>query len=102
MLALKPKADTVALAFGFQEVAVPVLISKSSGASEVIKHALKVDFWDTEGMADKIVAVLRHAPLGQTLRRHGVIDIRRLTWDDAAGRCERVYEDVVASMNPAR
>jgi glycogen synthase len=81
---------------------VPVLISKSSGASEVIKHALKVDFWDTEGMADKIVAVLRHAPLGQTLRRHGVIDIRRLTWDDAAGRCERVYEDVVASMNPAR
>lgn len=79
---------------------VPVLISKSSGASEVITHALKVDFWDTEGMADKIVAVLRHAPLGQTLRRHGVIDIRRLTWDDAAGRCERVYKEVVSSMLP--
>jgi glycogen(starch) synthase len=77
---------------------VPVLISKSSGASEVITHALKVDFWDTEAMADKIVAVLRHPPLGQTLRRHGVIDIRRLTWDDAAGRCQRVYGEVVAAM----
>jgi glycosyltransferase involved in cell wall biosynthesis len=80
---------------------VPVLISKSSGASEVITHALKVDFWDTEAMADKIVAVLRHPPLGQTLRRHGVIDIRRLTWDDAAARCERVYVDVVAAMTAA-
>ncbi len=80
---------------------VPVLISKSSGASEVITHALKVDFWDTEAMADKIVAVLRHPPLGQTLRRHGVIDIRRLTWDDAADRCERVYNEVIAAMDSA-
>ncbi|MDP7028712.1 MAG: glycosyltransferase [Phycisphaerales bacterium] len=77
---------------------VPVLISKSSGASEVLTHALKCDFWDTEAMADKIVAVLRHPPLGQTLRRHGVIDIRRLTWADAAARCEQVYEDVSAAM----
>jgi glycosyltransferase involved in cell wall biosynthesis len=77
---------------------VPVLISKSSGASEVISHALKVDFWDTEAMADKIVAVLRHPPLGQTLRRHGVIDIRRLTWGDAAARCEKVYSEVVEAM----
>jgi glycosyltransferase involved in cell wall biosynthesis len=77
---------------------VPVLISKSSGASEVISHALKVDFWDTEAMADKIVAVLRHPPLGQTLRRHGVIDIRRLTWGDAGARCEKVYDEVVQAM----
>ncbi len=77
---------------------VPVLISKSSGASEVLTHALKCDFWDTESMADKIVAVLRHPPLGQTLRRHGVIDVRRLTWDDAAAKCGRVYEQLAAAF----
>ena len=77
---------------------VPALISKSSGASEVLTHALKCDFWDTEAMADKIVAVLRHPPLGQTLRRHGVIDIRRLTWADAAAKCEHVYDEVSAAM----
>ena len=77
---------------------VPVLISKSSGASEVLTHALKCDFWDTEAMADKIVAVLRHPPLGQTLRRHGVIDIRRLTWADAAAKCGTVYQEVAAAM----
>ena len=35
---------------------VPVIMSKQSGVSEVIEHALKVDFWDTDEMANKIVA----------------------------------------------
>ncbi len=39
---------------------VPVIISKQSGVSEVLDHALKVDFWDVNEMANKIVAVLRH------------------------------------------
>ena len=41
---------------------VPVLVSKQSGVSEVLQHVLKVDFWDVEEMANKIVAVLRHPP----------------------------------------
>lgn len=77
---------------------VPVLISRTSGASEVLSHVLKCDFWDTEAMADRMVAVLRHPPLQQTLRREGVIDVRRLTWDDAAAKCETVYEEVVEAM----
>ncbi len=47
---------------------VPVIISKQSGVSEVLSHALKVDFWDVNEMANKIVAVLRHPPLASTLR----------------------------------
>ncbi|MHC5114297.1 MAG: glycosyltransferase family 4 protein, partial [Planctomycetota bacterium] len=77
---------------------VPVLISRSSGVSEVLTHALKVDFWDVDDMANKIIAVLRHAPLGQTLRQHGAMEVRRLTWEGAARRCWEVYEDVVAEM----
>lgn len=78
---------------------VPALISKSSGVSEVLTHALKVDFWDIDDMANKIVAVLRHPPLSQTLRKHGQFEIRRLTWDGAADRCEQVYR---AAAAPAR
>jgi glycosyltransferase involved in cell wall biosynthesis len=80
---------------------VPVLISKSSGVSEVLTHALKVDFWDTEAMADKMLAVLRYPPLGRTLRRSGPMDIRRLTWDDAARKCRKAYEEVAAAMGSA-
>ena len=71
---------------------VPVIISKQSGVSEVLTHALKVDFWDTAEMANKILAVLRHPPLGQTLREHGAIEVRRLTWEGAAMEMTRLYE----------
>ncbi|MBX3387756.1 MAG: glycosyltransferase [Phycisphaeraceae bacterium] len=71
---------------------VPVIISKQSGVSEVLTHALKVDFWDIDEMANKIVAVLKHPPLGQTLREHGAFEVRKLTWDGAAAKCVRVYE----------
>src|SRR5688500_15022169 len=35
---------------------VPVIISEQSGVSEVVQNALKVDFWDINEMANKIVA----------------------------------------------
>ncbi|MCG3128502.1 MAG: D-inositol-3-phosphate glycosyltransferase [Phycisphaerae bacterium] len=76
---------------------VPVLISKQSGVAEVLTHALKVDFWDIDEMANKIIAVLRHPPLQNTLRDHGRIEVGRLTWSEAAERCEEVYRQMVAS-----
>lgn len=78
---------------------VPVIISKQSGVSEVLTHALKVDFWDVDEMANKIVAVLRHPPLSQTLREHGQMEMRKLTWDGAAQRCTQVYGQAIHSMN---
>ena len=78
---------------------VPVIISKQSGVAEVLTHALKVDFWDINEMANKIIAVLRHPPLSQTLRQHGSFEVRRLSWTDAARSCVQVYEDAVRAMN---
>jgi len=71
---------------------VPVLISKQSGVAEILTHALKVDFWDIDEMANKIVAVLRHPPLQATLRDHGGFEVRRFSWTDAAANCVKVYE----------
>jgi len=76
----------------------PALISKQSGVSEVLTHALKVDFWDVDEMANKIVAVLRHPPLRQTLMEHGELDVRRLTWEGAAERCLQVYRSVIKGV----
>jgi glycosyltransferase involved in cell wall biosynthesis len=75
---------------------VPVLISKQSGVSEVLTHALKVDFWDINEMANKIVAVLRHPPLQKTLREHGAFEVRKFSWTDTAKGCISVYEEVLA------
>ena len=76
---------------------VPVLISKQSGVSEVLTHALKVDFWDIHEMANKIIAVLRHPPLRKTLREHGAFEVRKFSWADAAKDCMDVYEEAMKS-----
>jgi glycosyltransferase involved in cell wall biosynthesis len=75
---------------------VPVLISKQSGVSEVLRHVLKVDFWDVNEMANKIVAVLRYPPLQITLREQGNFEVRKLRWEDAARSCERIYQEAAA------
>jgi glycogen synthase len=77
---------------------VPVIISKQSGVSEVLTHALKVDFWDIDQMANKIVAVLRHPPLGETLREHGAFEVRKLTWDGAATKCVESYKRAIGAQ----
>jgi glycogen(starch) synthase len=77
---------------------VPVIISKTSGVSEVLKHALKVDFWDVDEFANKIIAVLRHPSLADTLRNNADLELRKLTWDGAAQKCLDVYGDAIAAM----
>jgi glycosyltransferase involved in cell wall biosynthesis len=71
---------------------VPVIISKQSGVAEVLHHVLKVDFWDTDDLANKILAVLRHPPLAQTLRQHGQKEVRQFSWHDSARRIVELYE----------
>ncbi|MGC9454342.1 MAG: glycosyltransferase [Phycisphaerae bacterium] len=75
---------------------VPVIISKQSGVSEVLTHALKVDFWDIDEMANKILGVLRHQPLQSALRQYGQIEVRRMTWRDSAAKLKQIYEELTA------
>jgi glycosyltransferase involved in cell wall biosynthesis len=71
---------------------VPVLISRQSGLAETFQNALKVDFWDINEMANKMVAVLRHPPLAQVLRTNGRREALRFRWEDAAAKVHEVYQ----------
>ncbi|WP_432798800.1 glycosyltransferase [Poriferisphaera sp. WC338] len=77
---------------------VPVIVSKTAGVAEVVNHALKVDFWDTKQIADRILAVLNHPVLAAELRKRAEIDVRKLTWDDAARKCAHVYDTARQSV----
>lgn len=74
---------------------VPVIISKQSGVSEVIRHCLKVDFWDIDELTNKILAVLEHCELKQEMIRHGKAEVLGLNWDIPAEKCIRVYNEVI-------
>lgn len=73
----------------------PVLISKQSGVSEIISHCLRVDFWDIDEMANKIVAVLNYPELKETLSRHGLEEIKKISWQDAGKKCREIYEELL-------
>lgn len=77
---------------------VPVLISKQSGVAEVLTHVLKVDFWDVNEMANKILAVLKYPPLQLTLREHGNFEVRRLRWEGAAQKCLDIYRGMLTPV----
>lgn len=69
----------------------PVLISKQSGVSEVLKHALRVDFWDVEEMANKILAAVKYEPLNRQLREYSRNELMQLSWRKAAHKVKEVY-----------
>ena len=75
---------------------VPVLMSKQSGVAEVVTHALKVDFWDINEMANKMIAVLKRPPLQKTLRTNGFHEASKFTWEDSAKKIAKIYDEVIA------
>jgi glycosyltransferase involved in cell wall biosynthesis len=79
---------------------VPVIISKQSGVSEVLSHALKVDFWDVDEIANKIIAVLKYQPLRATLTNNGNFELRKLRWEDTAAKCAEIYSQCIGCEAP--
>src|SRR5579859_3479417 len=76
----------------------PVLVSKQSGVSEVVRNCLKVDFWDVNDMADKITAVVQNDALRDTLHGNSYQEFSRLSWNDAADKMLRIYDQQVAKV----
>jgi glycogen synthase len=77
------------------ERGVPVIVSRQSGSSELLRNALKMDFWDVAGLAAKIVSVLRYRALAAELQEAGRAEARQLDWGWVAERTESVYREVV-------
>jgi glycosyltransferase involved in cell wall biosynthesis len=73
----------------------PVIISRQSGVAEVLKHALKVDFWDIQKLADRIINALIHAELREDIVAMAREELKRLHWDAAAQKCIEVYRSAV-------
>ncbi len=76
---------------------IPVIMSKQSGAREVLGHSLCADFWDVDKMAHYILAALHYHALHRTLSQKGSHEIKSLTWDTQAEKLHKMY----AEMHPA-
>ncbi len=73
----------------------PVLVSKQSGVAEIMKNALKVDFWDVNEMANKILAVLSYSALPESLKKEGFREIKNFNWSKSADDVLKIYETLL-------
>ncbi len=73
----------------------PTIISKQSGVAEVLTHTLKADFWDTEELANKILAGLKYKTLHRQLVVSGKEQIRGLSWEKVSEKVKAVYKKLV-------
>ena len=71
------------------------IVSKQSGVSEVIKHCLKVDFWDINELSNKIISTIRYRALQDTLKDNGYYEVKKFNWDVPAQKCIDVYNEVI-------
>lgn len=72
----------------------PVITSKTSGVSEVIKNCLRVDFWDEDEMAKQILAVLNFPSLKEELKENMRKDLQELSWAKVAEKTLEFYKEV--------
>ncbi len=74
---------------------VPVIISKQSGVSEILTHAVKTDFWDIDAMADSIYGILNYPALANMFIKNGKEEVIRLKWDNSARHVRDIYYRIV-------
>ncbi|MFT4312756.1 MAG: glycosyltransferase family 4 protein [Candidatus Woesearchaeota archaeon] len=72
----------------------PTMITRTSGCSEVIHHALKIDFWDIHQMANKVLAVLEYPQLKQELKLNGQAQVSSMNWSKPATLCKTLYHSL--------
>lgn len=69
----------------------PVIVSKNSGASEIMQSSIPLDFWDTDLMADKIVHLLKDQGFARQVVSGQLRDLDRADWSQSASKIKQVY-----------
>ena len=70
---------------------VPVIISKQSGVAEILTHAIKIDFWDINAMADAIYALVKYPALSNEFKKHARVEVDNLQWKNSARHVRDIY-----------
>ncbi|MFZ5376634.1 MAG: glycosyltransferase family 4 protein [Patescibacteria group bacterium] len=69
----------------------PVVLSKTSGVSEVMPAAIAVDFWDIELMSKKVVELLEDRGYRAEVTAGQLNDLKKMEWNRATARIRQVY-----------
>ncbi|MEK9149112.1 MAG: glycosyltransferase family 1 protein, partial [Candidatus Desantisbacteria bacterium] len=74
---------------------VPIIISKRAGVAEVLGDAMMGDFWDTQKLADRIIALLSNEELALDMVKRCQAEIQAISWNNAGGKIKAVYQSLL-------
>jgi glycosyltransferase involved in cell wall biosynthesis len=63
--------------------------------AEVLKNAIKIDFWDIDAMADAIFALLHYQSISKMFKELGSEELKQLKWEHVAAKLVTVYENTL-------
>lgn len=69
----------------------PTIISRQSGISEVLNNCFKVDFWDVDEMAHKVLSLLRYDNLHSHMRTLAFSEMSCFDWEIPANKFHDLY-----------
>jgi len=79
-----------------------LIISKQTGVGEVLKHALKVDFWDINKMADYILALIEYPKIGKIEVELCLEDIKTLSWRESVSKLLSIFHNIYRVINTSK
>jgi glycosyltransferase involved in cell wall biosynthesis len=74
------------------QCSIPTIISKQSGCAEILDRAIKVDYWDIEGMADAIYSICQYPAMAKFLQVEGKKEVDEIKWEYAGRKVRGIYD----------
>lgn len=76
---------------------VPTIISKQSGVAEILKDALKVDFWDVNKLAELIIKLIENDEFAKEVAEKSKENIKYIGWETAGAKLANIYQNLVSN-----
>ena len=79
---------------------VPCVLTKQSGAAEVLSAALTADYWDTDLFANHIITLLKDEQMCLDIVEQSNKDLQNISWGHSADKIVFEYAKVIAKSKP--
>lgn len=73
------------------QAGLPVIISKQSGVSEILKSAITVDYWDVHGISVALLDLLNNPERRTILGNLGKSESSKFLWKNSAAQVRQIY-----------
>lgn len=77
----------------------PTIISFQSGISEILQNTFKVNFWDVDMLAEKMVCLLKYKEMHSQISDSGYHECKSKTWDEPVDKMINVYKKLTGDNN---